>query len=74
MSENAASRPTTRRERYRLDTAAEAKRLAMGQLSNGGVGALSLNAIAREMGMTGPALYRYVGNRDDFLTELIIDT
>jgi AcrR family transcriptional regulator len=74
MSENAAPRPMTRRERYRLDTAAEAKRLAMAQLAGGGVGALSLNAIAREMGMTGPALYRYVGSRDDLLTELIIDT
>jgi AcrR family transcriptional regulator len=73
MSENAASRPS-RRERYRLETAAEAKRLAMAQLTDGGVGALSLNAIAREIGMTGPALYRYVGSRDELLTELVIDT
>lgn len=69
-----APRSATRRERYRLDTAAEAKRLALAQLAEGGVGALSLNAIAREMGMTGPALYRYVGSRDDLLTELIVDT
>jgi AcrR family transcriptional regulator len=69
-----APRPATRRERYRLDTAAEAKRLAMAQLAEGGVGALSLNAIAREMGMTGPALYRYVGSRDDLITELVVDT
>lgn len=74
MSESTAPRRTTRRERYRLETAAEAKRLAMAQLADGGIGALSLNAIAREMGMTGPALYRYVGSRDDLLTELIIDT
>jgi AcrR family transcriptional regulator len=46
----------------------------MAQLADGGVGALSLNAIAREMGMTGPALYRYFASRDDLLTELIIDT
>lgn len=67
-------RPATRRERYRLDTTAEAKSLALAQLAKGGVGALSLNAIAREMGMTGPALYRYVGSRDDLITDLIVDT
>jgi AcrR family transcriptional regulator len=74
FDEQPAPRPATRRERYRLDTAAEAKRLALAQLAEGGVGALSLNAVAREMGMTGPALYRYVGSRDDLLTELVVDT
>lgn len=69
-----APRPLSRRERYRRDTAEEAKRLALAQLTDGGVGALSLNGIARDMGMTGPALYRYVGSRDDLLTELIVDT
>lgn len=72
--EQPAPRPATRRERYRLDTTAEAKSLALAQLAKGGVGALSLNAIAREMGMTGPALYRYVGSRDDLITDLIVDT
>jgi AcrR family transcriptional regulator len=74
MDEHVEPRPPTRRERYRHDTAAEAKRLAMAQLTDGGVGALSLNSIAREMGMTGPALYRYIGSRDDLITDLIIDT
>lgn len=35
--------------------------------------ALSLNAIAREMGLTGPALYRYFQSRDALLAELIVD-
>ena len=35
--------------------------------------ALSLNAIGREMGLTGPALYRYFASRDALLTDLIVD-
>lgn len=34
---------------------------------------LSLRAVAREMGMTAGALYRYVGSRDALITELIVD-
>ena len=63
----------TRRERYREETRAEAKRIALGQLAASGQEGLSLNAIAREMGMSGPALYRYFANRDDLLTALIVD-
>lgn len=63
----------SRRERFRAQTRDEAKRLALGQLADAGPGALSLNAIAREMGVTGPALYRYFTGRDDLLTELAVD-
>jgi AcrR family transcriptional regulator len=35
--------------------------------------ALSLNAIAKELGISGPALYRYFDSRDSLLTELVID-
>ncbi|MGW6985034.1 TetR/AcrR family transcriptional regulator [Streptomyces sp. NPDC054932] len=38
-----------------------------------GASALSLNAIAKQMGMSGPALYRYFANRDELITELIRD-
>ena len=38
-----------------------------------GAAALSLRAIAREMGMTSPALYRYFASRDDLVTALIVD-
>lgn len=63
----------TRRERYREETKSEIKRIALAQLAAGGQEALSLNAISREMGMSGPALYRYFANRNDLLTALIID-
>ena len=63
-----------RRERYRRDTLEEAKKRALAQIIAHGAGSLSLNAIAREMGMTGPALYRYVGSRDELLTELLVSS
>ena len=62
-----------RRERYRTETRAGAKRIALRQLAEAGQEGLSLNAIARELGMTGPALYRYFGSRDELLTALIVD-
>jgi AcrR family transcriptional regulator len=34
---------------------------------------VALNAIARELGVSGPALYRYFRNRDALLTELVLD-
>jgi AcrR family transcriptional regulator len=66
-------RPPSRRERYRTETRDEAKRIALRQLAESGQEGLSLNAIARELGMTGPALYRYFASRDELLTALIVD-
>ena len=63
----------SRRERYRAETREEAKRIALRQLAEAGVGAVSLNAIAREMGVTGPALYRYFAGRDELLADLVAD-
>jgi AcrR family transcriptional regulator len=34
---------------------------------------VSVNAIAKELGVSGPALYRYFANRDELLTELIAE-
>lgn len=65
--------PVSRRERYRQETREEIKERALRQLSAQGAGGLSLNALAREMGMTGPALYRYFASRDALLTELVTD-
>ena len=73
VTEPSPAKPTSRRDRYRAETRDEAKRIALEQLATGGQAALSLNAIARELGMTGPALYRYFENRDALLTALIID-
>jgi AcrR family transcriptional regulator len=63
----------SRRERLRSQARAEAKSLALQQLADAGPSALSLNAIARQMGLTGPALYRYFTDRDALLAELILD-
>ncbi|OQD55457.1 TetR family transcriptional regulator [Streptomyces phaeoluteigriseus] len=63
----------TPRERYRAQVRAEVKERAWGQIAAAGASALSLNAIARQMGMSGPALYRYFGSRDELITELIRD-
>lgn len=62
-----------RRARLHAATREEAKGIALRQLAEGGIAALSLNAIGREMGLTGPALYRYFAGRDALLTDLIRD-
>src|SRR3954449_1110082 len=60
--------------RARADTVrAAVKRVALTQLATGGPPAVALNAIARELGVSGPALYRYFRNRDALLTELVLD-
>jgi AcrR family transcriptional regulator len=63
----------TPRERYRDQVRAEVKEHAREQIATAGASALSLNAIAKRMGMSGPALYRYFASRDDLITELIRD-
>ncbi|MBW5421206.1 TetR family transcriptional regulator [Streptomyces sp. BG9H] len=61
------------RERYRAQVRAEIKERAWEQIADAGASALSLNAIAKRMAMSGPALYRYFGSRDELITELIRD-
>ena len=63
----------TRRERLRAATIIEIKDIARRHMAKKGAAALSLRAIAREMGMTSPALYRYFAGRDDLVTALIVD-
>lgn len=69
MSEQGLSR----RERYRTQTRDEAKQIALRQLAHAGPAGLSFNAAAKEMGLSGPALYRYFAGRDALLAELIGD-
>lgn len=71
MSPGKAS--TTARERARASLTAEIKEEARHQLAAVGAGALSLRAVARELGMVSSALYRYFPSKDDLLTALIID-
>lgn len=68
------SAPRTARERVRAELTSEIKEVALAQLASSGGAALSLRAIAREMGMASSALFRYFHNRDALLTELIIDS
>lgn len=52
---------------------AEVKEHAWTQIAEAGASALSLNAIAKSMGLSGPALYRYFANRDELITDLVTD-
>jgi AcrR family transcriptional regulator len=65
--------PPTARERVRAELTAEITDAARRQLAEVGAAALSLRAVARELGMASSALYRYFPSRDDLLTRLIID-
>ncbi|MEU5036987.1 TetR/AcrR family transcriptional regulator [Streptomyces rubiginosohelvolus] len=69
----AKSDAATPRERYRAQVRAEIKQHAWEQIATAGASALSLNAIAKRMGVSGPALYRYFAGRDELITELIRD-
>jgi AcrR family transcriptional regulator len=63
----------TARERVRAEIIREITDIARAQLAADGAAALSLRAVAREMGMVSSAIYRYFASRDDLLTALIID-
>lgn len=63
----------SRRERLHDATREEIKALARRQMAEEGTAALSLRAIARQMGLTAPALYRYYRDRDELITALILD-
>src|SRR5215470_13579273 len=63
----------TARERARAEITAEILDAARGYLATDGAPALSLRAIARDLGMASSALYRYFSSRDELLTRLIID-
>jgi AcrR family transcriptional regulator len=61
------------RERVRAELTDEITDAARRQLAEVGAAALSLRAVAREVGMVSSAVYRYFPSRDDLLTRLIID-
>ena len=62
-----------RRQRRRQATIEEIKATARQQIAEGGVASLSLGAIARAMGVTPPALYRYFKNRNALVVALVVD-
>lgn len=64
---------STPRERFRAQIRDEIKQAALRQLAASGPAGVSVNAIGKELGVSGPALYRYFSSRDELLTELVID-
>lgn len=67
------SMTSTNRAQARVDMQAAILQAARIQLAEVGPAALSLRAVARELGVVSSAVYRYVPSRDALLTLLIID-
>lgn len=62
-----------RRARLRAQTTAEIQAIALRHMAEGGPDAISLRAIAREMDMSGSAIYSYFATRDALIARLIND-
>ncbi|MGW1682118.1 TetR/AcrR family transcriptional regulator [Saccharopolyspora sp. NPDC002376] len=63
----------SRRERLRAATELEIRQHARVLLADHGSDAVTLRAIARELGITAPALYRYYESREDLVRQLCDD-
>jgi AcrR family transcriptional regulator len=61
------------RARVRAELTREIVDVARRHLASEGAAALSLRAVARELGMASSAVYRYFPSRDELLTTLIVD-
>src|ERR1700759_297560 len=59
------------RARFREQVREDVKAVALSQIARSGPSALSINAIAKQLGVSGPALYRYFAGRADLLAELV---
>jgi AcrR family transcriptional regulator len=62
-----------RREKRRTATLEEIRAAAWKQIGEAGAGSLSLRGIARQMGVSATALYRYYKDRDALVTTLLIE-
>jgi len=71
-AEPGAARPS-RRDRLRAATIEEIIQAARQLLVNDGPEAVSLRAIAREIGMTAPGLYRYFGSHEELIRHVCAD-
>ena len=75
MSQTGQDRPSVlraARERTRAEITRQILGAARRHLATEGASGLSLRAIARELGASSSAVYRYVASRDDLLTMLIV--
>lgn len=61
------------RERRRLATVHEIKRIALRQLAHAGPAGLTLRGVARELGVAVQSLYHYFDGRDALLAALVED-
>ncbi|WP_354701679.1 putative HTH-type transcriptional regulator [Paraconexibacter sp. AEG42_29] len=68
------SAPPSRRDRLRAAALAEIREHGYAQIAAGGPAELSLNGIAKAMGMSGPAMYRYFASRDELLATLVTES
>jgi len=75
MSQDEQDRPSVlraARERTRAEITRQILDAARRHLATEGASGLSLRAIARELGASSSAVYRYVASRDELLTRLIV--
>lgn len=63
----------TPRERARQHTMAQILTIGRRHLAEHGAAALSLRAVARDLGVVSSAVYRYIRSRDELLTLLVVD-
>ncbi|MCX6497408.1 MAG: WHG domain-containing protein [Arthrobacter sp.] len=63
----------TPRERARARTIEDIVRIGREHLALHGAAALSLRAVARDLGVVSSAVYRYVESREELLTLLLVD-
>jgi AcrR family transcriptional regulator len=73
MTDAMPAEPLSRRDRVRADTVREIKDTARRVLVEHGGEGFALRAIAREMGMTAPALYRYFDSRENLVEHVVAD-
>lgn len=74
MSREVAAAPGTGvRARRRAEVEARLLEVGREHLRTSGAAALSVRAVARDLGMAPSALFRYIAGRDELLTLLIVD-
>ncbi|MGY0236693.1 TetR/AcrR family transcriptional regulator [Longispora urticae] len=66
--------PPNRRQRARAATLDEIKQTALDLMREQGTVDVRFTDIARAMGLTPPALYRYFADRDELLTAMVTDS
>ncbi|MEV0390539.1 TetR/AcrR family transcriptional regulator [Nonomuraea sp. NPDC050643] len=68
-----ATQGVSRRDRVRQATLAEIRAAARRLLIEQGPAAVTINAVAREMGMSGPALYHYFAGHEELVGAVTAD-